>query len=124
MLELNQAGHRCRQIAEQLNAEGWRPAKRRETFNGPMVANLLIREGVRAGHSPAKPTPWPERGADEWPITELAFILEMPSVTLFSWIRKDWVQARQVVRAGRHQWLIWANEAEIERLRARRKAPR
>lgn len=122
-LELHQAGYRCPQIAEQLNAEGWRPPKRRETFNGPMVTNLLIREGVRAGHSPAKPVPWPERGADEWPITELALVLEMPPVTLFSWLRRGWVQGRQVARAGRQQWLIWADKAEIERLRARRKAP-
>jgi hypothetical protein len=124
VLALHQAGQRCPQIAEQLNAEGWRPAKRRATFNGPMVANLLGREGVRAGISPTKPAPWPERREQEWSLPELSHALAMPSVTLFSWLKKGWLQARQVPRAGKHQWLVWADGAEFERLRERRQTPR
>lgn len=124
VLALHEAGHRCPEIAAQLNAEGWRPAKRRATFNGPMVANLLARQGVSAGVSASQPAPWPDRDPKEWALPELARILEMPSVTLFSWLRKGWLQARQVPRAGLQQWLIWADDAELERLRARRQAPR
>lgn len=124
VLALHQAGQRCPQIAAQLNAEGWRPAKRRATFNGPMVANLLAHQGMSAGVSRAHAAPWPDRGANEWSLPELARTLEMPPVTLFSWLRKDWLNARQVPRGGRQQWLIWADEAELERLRARRQAPR
>ena len=36
----------CAQIADILNDEGWRPAKRRDTFNAPMVHHLLIHSGV------------------------------------------------------------------------------
>lgn len=124
VLALHQQGRRCPEIAEQLNAEGWRPAKRRATFNGPMVANLLAHQGVSAGVCASQPAPWSERGANEWPLPELARTLEMPPVTLFSWLRNGWLQARQVPRAGRRQWLIWADAAELERLRARRQVPR
>jgi DNA invertase Pin-like site-specific DNA recombinase len=124
VLALHQAGQRCPQIAEQLNAEGWHPAKRRATFNGPMVANLLSREGVRAGLSSTKSAPWPERREQEWSLPELSHALAMPSVTLFSWLKKGWLLARQVQRAGKPQWLVWADEAELERLRERRQAPR
>jgi len=124
VLALHEAGRRCPEIAAQLNAEGWRPAKRRATFNGPMVANLLAHQGVPAGVSHTRSAPWPERDPHEWSLPELARTLEMPSVTLFSWLRKGWLQARQVPRAGSQQWLIWADDAELERLRARRQAPR
>jgi DNA invertase Pin-like site-specific DNA recombinase len=123
VLALHQEGHACPAIARQLNAEGWRPAKRRATFNGPMIANLLAHQGVSAGVSSARSAPWPDRGPDEWPLPELARVLEMPPVTLFSWLRNGWLQARQVSRAGHPQWLIWADAAELERLRARRQAP-
>ncbi len=124
VLALHEAGLRCPQIATQLNAEGWRPAKRRVTFNGPMVANLLAHQGVPAGVSHSRPAPRPERDPNEWALPELARTLDMPSVTLFSWLRKGWLQARQVPRAGQQQWLIWADAAELARLRARRQAPR
>ena len=124
VLALHQAGQRCPQIAAQLNAEGWRPAKRRATFNGPMVANLLAHQGMSAGVSRAHAAPWPDRGANEWSLPELARTLEMPPVTLFSWLRKGVLQARQVLRGGHHQWLIWADDEELVRLRSRRQAPR
>jgi hypothetical protein len=121
---LHDAGQRCPAIAAQLNAEGWRPAKRRATFNGPMVANLLSRAGVRAGLPTANVAPWPERREQEWSLPELSQALAMPSVTLFSWLKKGWLQARQVQRAGKPQWLVWADDAELERLRERRQTPR
>jgi DNA invertase Pin-like site-specific DNA recombinase len=124
VLALHQAGQRCPQIAEQLNAEGWRPAKRRATFNGSMVANLLAHQGVPARLVHAHAPPWPDRQPHEWSLPELACTLEMPAVTLFSWLRKGWLQARKVLRAGKPQWLVCADAAELERLRGRRQAPR
>jgi len=121
VLSLHQAGLHCPAIAEQLNAEGWRPAKRRETFNGPMVATLLARQGLSAGS--AQQRAGVDCEPDEWPLTGLARRLDMPTVTLFSWLQKGWVQARQVAHAGHRQWLVWADAAEIERLQARRQAP-
>ena len=88
-----------------------------------MVASLRRRQGVSAGAS-HRQAPWEDRAVDEWTLNELAWQLQMPSVTVFSWLRKGWLQARQVVRGGHHQWPVRADAAELERLRARRAAPR
>jgi hypothetical protein len=44
--DLHRAGENFAAIAKTLNREGWRPAKRRDTFNAPMVHHLLIKAGV------------------------------------------------------------------------------
>nr|WP_300989111.1 recombinase zinc beta ribbon domain-containing protein [Thiocapsa sp.] len=124
VLCLHQEGQTCAQIARQLNAEQWHPAKRRQTFNAAMVATLLARQGVAAGSSTRRQAPWVDRQADEWSLRELALELEMPSVTLFSWLRRGVLQARRVERGGQRQWLIRADAAEVERLRALRSVPR
>jgi DNA invertase Pin-like site-specific DNA recombinase len=124
VLCLHQEGQTCAQIARQLNAERWQPAKRRQTFNAAMVATLLARQGVAAGSPTRRQAPWVDRQADEWSLRELALELEIPSVTLFSWLRKGVLQARRVERGGHRQWLIRADAAEVERLRALRSVPR
>jgi len=124
VLALHQQGLTCAAIAEQLNTERWRPAKRRATFNGPMVASLLARHGLSASPTPRRQAPWQDRQPDEWSLPELARELDMPAVTLFTWLRKGRLQARQVTRGGHRQWLVWADDAELERLRHRRHAPR
>ena len=61
-------------------------------------------------------------GKDEWWLPELAGELKMPKVTLYNWIRRGWVRARQ--ERGRHRrWVVWANEGEVERLRWLRSLP-
>ena len=112
------------EIARCLNAEGWRPAKRRATFNAPMVANLLTRRGLGSGSVRQQYAQTLPRDAEEWTLKELALELEMPPVTLNGWIRKGQVRARQVSHAGHTLWLLWADEAELKRLRALRTAPR
>ncbi len=89
-----------------------------------MVATLLARQGVAAGSPTRRQAPWVDRQADEWSLRELALELEMPAVTLFSWLRKGVLQARRVERGGHRQWLIRADAAEIERLGALRSVPR
>jgi hypothetical protein len=121
---LHEQGVGCRDIAERLNAEGWRPAKRRETFNAPMVSSLLARQGLRSGSPKQRHGADLPHAPDEWRLADLAFELDMPPVTLFTWIQKSWVRARKVDQSGRSLWLIWADSAECERLRARRGAPR
>lgn len=123
VLSLHQDGLTCPAIAQQLNLEHWHPAKRRQTFNGPMVASLLLRQGVCVGAS-HRQVPWEDRKSDEWTLNEVAWQLQMPPVTVFSWLRKGWLQGRQVVRGGHRQWLVWADANELERLRACRAAPR
>jgi hypothetical protein len=45
--ELHAEGKDSSAVAQVLNEEGWRPAKRRETFNRKMVQSLLSRQGLR-----------------------------------------------------------------------------
>lgn len=57
-------------------------------------------------------------GADEWTLADLARLLAMPTATLHTWVTCRWVRARRQLQiGGRRQWVIWAYEAELERLR-------
>ena len=89
-----------------------------------MVADLLTRRGLGSGSARQQYTKTLPRDAEEWTLKELALELEMPPVTLNGWIRKGQVRARQVRHAGHTLWLLWADKAELERLRALRTAPR
>jgi DNA invertase Pin-like site-specific DNA recombinase len=115
LLELREQGRSARQIAEQLNGEGWRPPRRRATFNAPMVRKLISRRVVGGqGANPTEATALLE--SDEWWFGVLARQLDMPPATLYSWLRRGWVQARQLPGAcGR--WIVWADEDELGRLR-------
>jgi hypothetical protein len=106
-------------IAEGLNAAGWRPAKRRQTFTADMVRSLLARQGLRS--SKARPRSV-TREADEWTLPELASTLGMPHPTLSAWLRTGQLHARYDQGAG--QWLIRAAASELQRLHAIRQAPR
>ncbi len=46
----------------------------------------------------------------------------MPLATLQGWIRRKWVRARQQEQAPR-RWIVWADDAEIARLRERHQRP-
>jgi hypothetical protein len=116
---LHQQGLRRSAIAEVLNAEGWRPAKRRQTFTAEMVRSLLVRQGLHS--SKAQPRSVPHE-ANEWTLPALAYTLEMPHPTLYAWLRKGQLQARHDQGSG--QWLIRADARELQRLRALRQAPR
>ena len=120
--QLHAQGEDASTIARQLNAEGWRPAKRRATFNASMVLALLSRQGIRSTRrSPAHEV---IRQADELTLHELAQILDMPQMTLYAWLRKGRLKARRDTSASHPLWLIQADAAELERLRALRRAPR
>lgn len=115
-------GDNALQIAEQLNAAGWHPAKRRATFNASMVLALLSRQGIRCTRrSPAHEVP---RQTDELTLHELAQRLAVPAMTLYAWLRKGQLKARRDTSSSHPLWLIQADAAELERLRARRRAPR
>jgi len=120
---LRTAGWSARQIAEQLNSEGWRPPKRRPTFNAGMVRQLAGRL-QRPGPRPQRGTAAELLGADEWWFDDLARELRMPQPTLYSWIRRGWVQARQLPGGAQGRWILWADADEQARLRQLRTCPR
>ena len=115
ILELRKEGHTCRKIAEVLNQEGFRPPKRRSTYNTAMVRQLLSRnlrsEAPSRSSDDANPF-----NPDEWFLADLAHELKMPSVTLHGWLRRGWVEARKLEDRRGH-WVLWADEDEIRRLR-------
>ena len=121
VMALHADGHGPAAIARQLNAEGWHPAKRCETFNAAMVGDLQVRLGLRA---PPPATTVSPRGPDEWTLAELAHRLDMPQPTLFAWLRRGRLRGRQVPHAARSLWLIQADTQDLEQLQAWRAAAR
>lgn len=80
--QLRQQGQSARLIAQRLNAEGWRPPKRRATFTAAMVQSLWSRESAKHSSQQA------ELPKEQWRLRELATELDMPEVTLYSWLRR------------------------------------
>lgn len=126
--QLHHQGHTAKAIAATLNAEGWRPAKRRDDFNPSMVRSLMLRRGLskRAQRATSHPTKQKSRHwkANEWTLQELAHELDMPQVTLYSWLRKGELNARRETWGTKSRWIIEAGKTELARLRSKRAAPR
>jgi DNA invertase Pin-like site-specific DNA recombinase len=122
--DLHREGMTAQSIADTLNAEGWRPPKRRETFNANMVGVLLSRQGLTRKLRRRRKTGSERRRRNEWTLRELACEVGMPEITLYSWLQKGRLNARRDEKHHVEQWLVWADEAEIERLRALRTARR
>ena len=120
ILELREQKHTAAQIAEQLNREGYRPPKRRTTFNAEMVRQLISRR-----RKVQRPRVMASQvlGENEWWMTDLSRQLQIPHPTLYSWIRRGWVNARQLpVVHG--PWAVWADAEELDRLRRLHQCPR
>jgi DNA invertase Pin-like site-specific DNA recombinase len=121
ILRLDEAGLTSAQIAEQLNAEGLRPPKRFTVFGAQAIRDMVRRlrtttdQPARTGATRRPP------GPHAWWSAELARELAMPPVTLYNWIRRGWVTADQEPGTGR--WIVTADRAEVERLRALRTRP-
>jgi hypothetical protein len=120
--QLREEGHTSIVMAERLNAEGWRPPKRRSTFNADMVRTIMSRNGMTTRRSRR----WvrPKVGEHEWLLPDLAAELGMPVISLYAWLRRGWVRARQLDGCRRRPWAVFADAQELARLRALRVAPK
>lgn len=119
--ELVDAGLGSAQIADRLNAEGFRPPKRSATFTKHAVHDLLRALGVQLSRTPARP-PRPDLDEHEWWLRDLAEHLEMSEVTLDSWVRRGWATGYLHPRARLR--IVRADPTEVERLRALHHVPR
>ncbi|TBR56859.1 recombinase family protein [Westiellopsis prolifica IICB1] len=108
------------EIAQRLNSEGYHPAKCRDTFNRQGVLELKRHLGLCLKRS-CSDNPDVLKEA-EWWLPDLARTIGMPNITLYNWVKRGWVKARQQEQPPRH-WIIWADAAEVERLRQRRLLP-
>ena len=121
--QLHAEGCRATAIAERLNDEGWRPPKRRDTFNSAMTGELLSRLGLRVNHRrAARENVKLPRGS--WFLADLARHLGMPDITLYNWLTKGLVTGRRLSDRPGSPWIIEADKAELKRLRELRQAPR
>jgi hypothetical protein len=105
-------------IAERLNKKGYRTPIRRGKFGAQMVGDLMRRLGSRTQGHPSLEGQQGSLEENEWWLSELATEVGMPKVTLYGWIRRGWVRARQH-RERPRRWIVWADEKEVERLRQR-----
>jgi hypothetical protein len=119
IVELRDSGFTAAQIAEHLNAEGFRSPKCDQRFDARVVQQLFCRAGLVAPFDDKFSRDELKR-ANEWWIEDLMRELKMPWQTLCHWCRKGWVHARKVTLAFR-RFVIWADAEELERLRKLRK---
>ena len=122
VLELHRVGKASGEIADRLNAEGFHPAKRRETFNSSMVRQMLSRK-LRSGPRPRALTEMSPLQKHEWWLTDLARELSIPVPTVHTWLRRGWIISRKLP-GPRGRWILWADADELDRLRRLRGCPR
>jgi len=118
--ELAAAGRNNRQIADALNAEGFRPPKRTSRFSEGQVSTMIAQRGIR-GRPKGRPAVLTSLGPGEWPVPGLAAELGMPAVTIYNWIYRGWITARHA--PGTRNWIITAGDEQIRQLRERRARP-
>ena len=118
--ELAAAGRNNRQIADTLNAEGYRPPKRTSRFNEGQVGTMIAQRGIR-GRQKGRPAVLTSLGPGEWPVPGLAAELGMPTATIYNWIYRGWITARHA--PGTRNWIITAGDEQIRQLRERRARP-
>ena len=119
--ELAGSGHTTAQIAERLNAEGFRPPKRITVFTPNAVSDLLRALGLQRPRVPASRNR-PALAPHEWWLRDLAAHLDMPEVTLDHWVRRGW--AAGYLHPQARLRVVRADPAEVERLRALHQVPR
>jgi DNA invertase Pin-like site-specific DNA recombinase len=111
IVQLHRAGQRAPQIADVLNREGFHPPRQATSFTSARVRQLLCREGLGRRRRTTE-----SLGSQEWWLSDLAHELGMPKAKLRAWIVRGWLHARQTTGDGR--WIAWADDTELERLRA------
>jgi DNA invertase Pin-like site-specific DNA recombinase len=118
VVTLHGQGHTNAAIAQVLNDEDWRPAKRCQRFNASMVNEMRVRLGLRTRQ--CTPGSTVQRLANEWTLAELAHQLDMPLPTLYNWLRRGQFNARKVMSQSHRLWLVQTTEEDLQRLRSLR----
>src|SRR6266550_6436356 len=109
-------------IAGQLAAEGFRTPRLHDRFHPGEIQQLIRRLGLRPGLEHDHRTGQGSPGPGQWWLATLAREIGMPGATLFGWLRRGWATGRQDTRPP-YRWIITADQAEVERLRALHQLP-
>jgi DNA invertase Pin-like site-specific DNA recombinase len=114
------AGRSNRQIADVLNAEGFRPPKRTSRFSDQQVRTLISQRGIRAT-AKGRPAVLTSLAPGEWSVTSLSAELGMPTASIYNWIYRGWITARHAPASK--NWIITADDEQMRQLRERRARP-
>ncbi|MGI5181356.1 recombinase family protein [Dactylosporangium sp. CA-152071] len=109
-------------ISAALAADGLRPPHGGERFNPGEIQHLIRRLGIRPGLDTDRRTDHGELAGDQWWLSTLAAEIGMPMATLFTWLRRGWINGRQDTRPP-YRWVITADQAEVQRLRTLHQLP-
>jgi DNA invertase Pin-like site-specific DNA recombinase len=109
-------------IAGQLAAEGFRTPRLHDRFHPGEIQQLIRRLGLRPGLDHDHRTDHGSLGPGHWWLAALAREISMPVATLFGWLKRGWVTGRRDTRPP-YRWIITADQAEVERLRALHQLP-
>lgn len=121
-LQLHTEGLTFQAIAERLSVEGWRPASGQGAWTMSMVWNLLDRPDGRP-RTVRHLSKGLSKAAHEWEVYEFADRMGMSRFSVYTWLKRGRLRARRVPHRGRLLWLIWADDAEFERLQTQRTQP-
>jgi DNA invertase Pin-like site-specific DNA recombinase len=113
-------GRSSRQIAETLNAEGYRPPKRTAVFCDQQVRSIIDKHGIRE-HARGRPAALTGLRPGEWSVPGLSAELRMPTASVYNWIYRGWITARR--GPGGRNWIILADGQQMAGLRERRSRP-
>lgn len=111
--ELSTYSQICQQI-QALTEAGYCPARTTARFGAQTIRRLQRQLGLRAPRPRVRQRD--DLGPDEWWPAELVRVLEIPRASLYHWIHQGLVRAHQLDEPL-HRWVVWAGEAEQERLR-------
>jgi hypothetical protein len=109
-------------IAGQLAAEGFRTPRLHDRFHPGEIQHLIRQLGLRPGLDHDHRTDQGSLGPGQWWLATLAREIGMPGATLSGWLRRGWITGRQDTRPP-YRWIITADPAEVERLRALHQVP-
>ncbi len=110
IIEMRQEGRTIKQIAVQLNAEGYRTPRSRKGYTSTSVRKLLSRGELTRGRIGTR-----QLDRHEWWLPDLARSLQMSANKLRDWALRGWVRSRQIPPRG--LWVVWADAQERRRLR-------
>ena len=109
-------------IAGQLALDGFRTPHLHEHFHAGEIQHLIRRLGLRPGLDHDHRTDQGSLGPGQWWLATLAREIGMPTATLFGWLKRGWITGRPDTRPP-YRWIITADSAEVERLRALHQLP-
>jgi DNA invertase Pin-like site-specific DNA recombinase len=110
VVALRQEGQTAAQIADCLNREGYSPPKRCDVFSPELVHKFLCRDEVKTQISYDA-----QLGPHEWWLPTLAEQIPVSVGKLACWARQSWLHSRKT--PVKRRWVLWADKAELERLR-------